>query len=573
MSLHPADEMAIAEETVRVARAAFPKGSVYMRMRDALGPIYTDAAFASLFARRGQPAESPARLALVTIMQFAEGLSDRQAADAVRSRIDWKYALGLELTDPGFDASILSEFRSRLVTGDAAHLLFERMLEQVREWGLLKPRGRARTDSTHILAAIRTLNRLECVGETLRHALNTVATVAPDWLRSWAPSARYDRYGRRFEEYRLPSGKAERYALAEQIAADGRALLSALDGPDAPDWLRRVPAVETLRQVWEQQFVVRAGPPTDQPIQPNQPNHSGAPDTPGPPGKLAWRTAEELPPSTVLIRSPYDVEARYAKKRQTEWTGYKVHLTETCDDEFPSLIINVETTPATTTDYEVTPLVQRHLAEHNRLPSEHLVDTGYMSAVHLLSSAEQGIDLVGPVALEKSWQAQAKGGFDSSAFVIDWQAQQARCPQGHLSQKWQARDGPQGRVVHFKFSRTACGACPVRAHCTQSATLPRALTIYAQPAFEALQAARKRQQEEAFWQRYARRAGIEGTLAQGNARADLRRARFVGLAKTHLQHLCTALGLNVLRLGAWLAEVKPHTTRLSPFAALAPAAA
>jgi Transposase DDE domain len=221
----------------------------------------------------------------------------------------------------------------------------------------------------------------------------------------------------------------------------------------------------------------------------------------------------------------------------------------------------------------VTPLVQRHLAEHDRLPSEHLVDTGYMSAVHLVSSAEQGIDLLGPVAVEKSWQAQAKGGFDSNAFVIDWAAQQARCPQGHLSQKWQVRAGPQSPVVHFRFSRTACRACPVRAQCTQTATLPRALTIYAQPAFEARQAARKRQQEEVFWQRYARRAGIEGTMAQANARADLRRARFVGLAKTHLQQVCTALGLNVLRLGAWLADVQPHTTRRSPFAALAPAAA
>ncbi len=310
----------------------------------------------------------------------------------------------------------MSEFRSRLLTGDITQLLLERMLERLREEHLLKERGRARTDSTYILAAIRTLNRLEGVGETLRPALNTLATVAPDWLRSWVPSTWYARYGRRFEEYRLPPGKAERYALAEQMGADGRALLNALQGPDVPDWLGSIPAVETLRQVWEQQFVEREG-------------------------QLAWRTAEELPPASTLIRSPYDIEARYGKKRQTEWTGYKVHLTETCDDEFPTVIINVETTEATTTDYEMTPIVQRHLAEHNRLPSEHLVDTGYMSAVHLVSSAEQGIDLVGPVASEKSWQAQAKEGFDTTAFVIDWEAQQARCPQGHLSQKWQVRRG------------------------------------------------------------------------------------------------------------------------------------
>jgi len=353
-----------------------------MRMRDALGPIYTDGDFAALFPRRGQPAESPACLALVTIMQFAEGLPDRQAADAVRSRIDWKYALGLELTDPGFDASVLSEFRSRLLRGDPTQVLFERMLEQVRAHNLLKERGRARTDSTHILAAIRTLNRLECVGETLRHALNILATVAPAWLQSWVPSVWFDRYSRRFEEYRLPPGKAERSALAAQIGADGTTLLTAIYAPDAPDWLRRIAAVDTLRQVWVQQFIVRV-------------------DT------LEWRTADELPPSALLIRSPYDVDARYSKKRQTEWTGYKVHLTETCEEDLPSLITNVETTDATTTDYAMTPVIQAHLTQRDLAPGEHLVDTGYMRADHLVTSRAQGIDLVGPVTLEKSWQAQA----------------------------------------------------------------------------------------------------------------------------------------------------------------------
>jgi transposase len=548
MSLQPVDERCIPEETVRVARAAFPKGSTYMRMRDALGPIYADQAFAPLFPAEGQPAESPARLALVTIMQFAEGLADRQAADAVRSRIDWKYALALELTDPGFDASVLSEFRDRLLGGDPTALLFDRMLEVLRAQKLLKERGRARTDSTHILAAIRTLNRLECIGETLRQALNVLATVAPNWLRSWVPSVWFDRYGHRFEEYRLPAGKAERYALAAQMGVDGVTLLTTLHAPDAPSWLWQIPAVETLRQVWVQQFVVRDA-------------------------TLQWRTAEELPPSTLLIRSPYDVEARDAKERQTEWTGYKVHLTATCAAELPSLITNVETSAAPTTDYEMTPVIHAHLAQRHLVPGEHYLDTGYMSAPHLVTSAEQGIVLVGPVPAEKSWQAQAGEGFDSSAFVIDWEAQQARCPQGQLSQKWQVQTGLHSPVLHFRFSRTACHACPVRSKCTQSATLPRSLTIYPQRMFEALQAARQRQKTEEFRQQYARRAGVEGTMAQANARADLRRARYIGRAKTHLQHLCSALGLNVLRLGAWLADAKPHTTRPTAFAALAAARA
>jgi len=184
MSLTAPIGYAIPDETVRVALAAFPNGNLYMRMRDELGPIYTNHAFAHLFPPTGQPAEDPARLALVLVMQFVEGLPDRQAADAVRGRLDWKYALALELTDPGFDASVLSEFRSRLIRGSAEELLLSSMLDLLRERGLLKARGKQRTDSTHVIAAIRTLNRLTGVGETLRQALNELAALAPSWLRA-----------------------------------------------------------------------------------------------------------------------------------------------------------------------------------------------------------------------------------------------------------------------------------------------------------------------------------------------------------------------------------------------------
>ena len=182
MSMHPQPIDPIPEETARVAHAAFPKGNPYMRMRDELGVFYQDEAFAVLFPARGQPAESPWRVALVLVLQYAEGLSDQQAATAVRGRIDWKYALSLELTDPGFDASVLSEFRSRLVAGSAEQTLVDTMLDRFKAKGLLKARGRQRTDATAVLAAIRTLNRLECVGETLRHTLNSLAVAAPDWL-------------------------------------------------------------------------------------------------------------------------------------------------------------------------------------------------------------------------------------------------------------------------------------------------------------------------------------------------------------------------------------------------------
>jgi transposase len=222
MSLHPPSCDAIPEQTIQVARAAFPKGNPSRRMRDALGPMYTNLAVAALFSHTGRPAEAPAQLALITVMPCAEGLSDVQAADAVRARIDWQYALALDLTDPGFDASVLSECRQRLITGHAERLRSETRLTRCRDQGLLNAKGRQRPDSTHVLAAIHTLNRLECVGETLRHALNGRATAAPAWLRSWVPAVWLDRYNQRFAEYRLPQEKPARYVLAEHIGTDGR---------------------------------------------------------------------------------------------------------------------------------------------------------------------------------------------------------------------------------------------------------------------------------------------------------------------------------------------------------------
>src|SRR5262245_60557164 len=286
MSTRPHPARPVPEGPARVARAAFPRGNVYLRLRDELGPVFTDDAFAPLFAARGRPAEAPWRLALVLVLQFAEDLPDRAAADAVRGRLDWKYLLGLELTDPGFDASVLSEFRARLVAGDAALSLLDALLARCRAAGLLRARGRQRTDSTHVLAAVRVLNRLAGAGETLRHALNALATVAPEWLRphlargwgSWA-----ERYGARFDVSRLPKDPAAQEALAVAIGADGYHVLRAVYAPEAPEWLRAVPAVETLRQVWVQQY---HAPET--------------PDAPGAPGAAAaprWRASTDIPPA------------------------------------------------------------------------------------------------------------------------------------------------------------------------------------------------------------------------------------------------------------------------------------
>ena len=180
MSLRPHALEPVPEDTARVARAAFPKGHPSLTVRDVLGTLFQDDDFAALFPAWGPPGLPPWRLALVTILQFRENLADRPAAEAVRARIDWKYLLGLDLTDSGFDFSALSEFRDRLLAGSAAEHLLDKLLERGRTLGLLKARGQQRTDSTHVLAAIRVLNRLKLAAEPLRATLNALATVAPD---------------------------------------------------------------------------------------------------------------------------------------------------------------------------------------------------------------------------------------------------------------------------------------------------------------------------------------------------------------------------------------------------------
>lgn len=212
MSLKPQAIGPVPEETARIARAAYPKGTIYIQLRDALGTIYEDEQFADLFPQRGQPAEAPWRLALVCVMQFLEGLSDRQAADAVRGRLDWKYLLGLELSDPGFHHTVLVEFRQRLLTSQSELLLFELLLMRLREGGYLKARGRQPSDSTHVLAKIRALNRIEGVGETFRAALNSLAVVAPKWLKAHLQADWVDRYGHRIEEKTIDCRQASKHA-------------------------------------------------------------------------------------------------------------------------------------------------------------------------------------------------------------------------------------------------------------------------------------------------------------------------------------------------------------------------
>lgn len=254
MSVQPRPWPEVPEQTGLVARAAFPKGTLAMRVRDELPGVFADDQFVSAFGVRGKPGISPGQLALVTVLQFVERLTDRQAADAVRARIDWKYALGLELTDPGFDYSVLTGFRQRLIDHGLEETVLDVLLARLSEMGLVKAKGRARTDSTHVLAAVRSLNRLELVTETLRAGLEALAAAAPDWLAARIDTDWVARYGARADSYRLPASAEKRAALAVQVGLDGFALLEAVHAADAPVWLREIPALGVLRRVWIQQY-------------------------------------------------------------------------------------------------------------------------------------------------------------------------------------------------------------------------------------------------------------------------------------------------------------------------------
>jgi transposase len=559
MSLHPQPIAPVPEQTIRVASAAFPKGNPSLTLREHLGSIFQDEDFAALFPAWGYPGLSPWRLALVTIMQFREQLSDRQAAEAVRARIDWKYLLGLDLTDPGFDFSVLSEFRDRLLAGSAEALLLDKLLERCRTMGLLKARGQQRTDSTHVLAAIRVMNRLELVAETLRATLNELATVAPAWLQAMAPLAWYERYGKRIEDTRLPQGQASRDAYAQMVGEDGLALLDALEAAATPEHLRALPLITTLRQTWQRHYERASGEGTAQ----SDPARSS----------VHFKRNQALPPAAEAIESPYDADARYRHKRDTSWTGYMVHVSETCEPTAPHLLTHVHTTPASVHEAQCTTPIQQALKNKDLAPREHFVDAAYISAELLVHSRdEHGITLRGPTRPRQGWQQQVAGAYTLEQFTVDWEQQQVSCPQGKRSGSWQEHMPPDGHPsIIVSFRRQDCHACPTRPLFTQSQQQMRRLRLPPREQYEALAAARAWYASEEGIERYKQRAGVEGTLSQGVRAFGLRRTRYRGLPKTHMQHVAIAAAINVDRIVAWLDERPRATTRTSRFAALAPA--
>lgn len=548
----------VPEQAAAVARAAFPRGSLAMRVRDRLAEVFADEPFADAFGVRGAPGLSPGVLCLVTVLQFAEDLTDRQAAAMAVRAIDWKYALGAELTDTGFDASVLSRFRARLAGHGMERMVFDRLLEHCKVEGLVVAGGKQRTDSTHVISAVRDLNRLELAGESVRAALEALAVAAPSWLAGQVDVAEFaHRYGPRVDGWRMPSSQTKRDRLAQVFGQDALALCRAAWAPDAPEWIRGIETMRLLRQVLVQTYYVHTDTRGREVIKKRDADDEG------------------VPPGQLRLVSPYDPDARWAAKGEDLfWMGYKVHLTETCDTPAeaeaeagvraaPNLITDVFTTDATVPDVKATGPVQRRLAEHGVKPGEHYLDSGYPSADLITTALERGIRMVTPVLLDHSAQAKAHTGFDKNAFAIDWKARQVRCPAGKRSAHWNPVKQHGTDAIVITFSVLTCRPCPFQKQCTSSALGRRMLTLRPREPHEALVRARAEQKTEIWKAKYALRAGVEGTINQALDITGMRRARYRGLLKVRLQHAFSATALNVIRLDAHWTGHNQHHTRSS----------
>jgi transposase len=516
-----------------------------MRVRDALGPLFTDAdftsdAFADMYSTQGQPTLSPALLLMTTILQFRHNLADREAAESVADRISWKYSLGLELEATAFDYSALSEFRTRLAQGGRADALLTVMLDRLKEEGLVKAGGRQRTDATHVIACVRRLNRIELCGESLRAALEEIAATSPGFVVTLLKEGWDERYGRKVETSRLLGRKnGSAAALADRIGADGVELLAAIDADPTAAWMNGLDHVATLRTVWDQQY---------------DRTRTGA---------VHLKEAPDLPPAGVRVHSPHDTDARYSTKGKgdaddLEWVGSKCHLSESCDEDTPNLITDVHTTAATDPDVTATTAIQDKLIARDLAPGEHLVDAGYPSGPNFAASATRGITLVAPVITRTGRNAR-QDTFTPADFTIDWEKGQARCPAGALSRSM--RPDKRGMVT-FRFRVPDCRPCPIRAQCTRALDPDKArtITIHPEPIHQAKMAAHHAQSEEGWAKVYNIRAGVEGTISQAVRGPDLRHSRYRGLEKAHVQNVMTGLALNLTRLGAHFdtVPVKPR---------------
>jgi len=506
----------VPEDTAALGRVLLAATDIYRQIGDRFDELFpTEDAFASMYSHKGMPAVSPLLLALVTILQAMEKVPDRVAARYVVTRLDWKYALHLPLGYLGFDFTDLHVFRQRLMQNGQERLMFDAVVAKLKAMGLIKERGKVRTDATHMVALLNRLSQLELVRETIRVALDALSGVAPVWVSEMLPAAFGETYGERRNDYRLSQPQIAKQLL--EAGRDGFWLLAQIER-SAPAEARMLPEVEVLRTVLAQQFP--QGP-------------EGGP-------------TKDRPAGRGVIETPHDPEARGSKKRQKSWVGYKTHITETCDENLPSLIVDAEVTDATEGDNEQLPKIQERLAERGIEPGEQIVDQSYMSGPNLAHSAAQGIDLVGRPEQDHG----APEGYRQANFQIDEEKKEAVCPAGHKSVVWSEKpiDGGKRRKIQIRFAGRTCSECAAFGLCTKSLQ-GRSLTL--NPYRDLLEPCRARAQTEEFKEEFRLRSQIEGSVSEMVRGYGARQARYRGRAKSRLQVCFATTAANLKRTIRW----------------------
>ena len=561
MCMKPRTSDQIPEDTRQLGQILLKPDNIMRLIGERLSEFVHDDDFADLYPPEGRPAVWPGLLALVTVLQWAEALSDRQAAYAVVTRVDWKYALHLPLHYVGFDYSVLSEFRQRLLVHQAESRVFEKLLEQLKALGLVRGRGVQRTDSLAVVSAVTRLTRLELVYETLRVTLMALQRTESAWFAQMIPPRLVEEYGERGEQERWvkesgDKGHAEVRRRAATIGQDGQWLVDRLEASDTPRTLQTLPEVATLRIVWAQQFYIE--PLSDQP--------KGT-------GPTRFELREHLASAGAeTICTPHDPEARYSEKRGHTWQGYKVHVTETADDDAPHLITDVRTTLATATDFDQVTPIQETLARREVVPAQHVLDMGYVSGENIARSNGRHIELIGPARPDGSRQAHIPGGVTLSHFELDYGRKVARCPAEQTSAAWTACERQGQCEINIRFAAATCAVCPRFTRCvTSQSAKPRGRTLHLRPYYEFLVQQRQKQTTSSFKQVYKRRARIEATLSWSVRAQGLRQSRYIGLKKTQLQHSFSAAACNLKRAAWWLAgrRAKPRGRRPKIMALLA----
>lgn len=472
-------------------------------------------------ADNGRPCEEPVRMLGISILQFMEGLPDRQAVEACCYDLRWKYALGMEVDSPSIHSTSLVKFRQRLLDNDLNSIAFDAVLESMRKAGYLKARKAQRLDSTHVLGMVSEMSRLECIREavrlTLEHVVHEDQLARPEAWSTW-----WDRYVESLPDYK--AGKEVLQEKMLQAGTDARDLLSWLD--TLPESVRSIKEIQTLRRVFEENFEEQQA-------------------------QLAKRRAQ--PPGAV--QNPHDPDAQWSSKgtipaKQKDWVGYKVQIAETLptskdDPKAPTdaIITAVVTQPAIASDKAAMTEVEKEWERtQQEKPGCLYVDGGYTSGKELARAQQEEREIKGPVQ-----PAPTKGEkLSAEDFSIDIETRSAICPSGHASTNCSRMEEATGKINYrFEWKNSICQSCPLKDRCVGANQSHRSLVVGEH--HEHVQARRREMKTPEFKEQMHSRNGIEGTISELKRGYGMRRSRYRGISKTTFQNYMIAAACNIKR--------------------------